>query len=108
MHNALRDYLNLDVSLADLWRGFTDADERFTDLVRRFGGGGARVLRKDPLECLFQFLCSSNNNMISSFGESLGSVGGFEFHHFPALERLALVSEQELRNAGFGYRFVPS
>ncbi|KAH7681070.1 N-glycosylase/DNA lyase protein [Dioscorea alata] len=111
-HNALREYLNLDVSLADLWHGFTDADERFADLARRFGGG-ARVLRQDPLECLFQFLCSSNNNIgriekmvgvISSFGESLGSVGGFEFHQFPTLERLALVSERELRDAGFGYR----
>ncbi|KAJ0976940.1 hypothetical protein J5N97_012414 [Dioscorea zingiberensis] len=109
---ALRDYLNLDLSLAELWRGFADADERFAALARRFGGG-ARVLRQDPVECLFQFLCSSNNNIvriekmvgvISSFGESLGSVGGFEFHQFPTLDRLALVSEQELRDAGFGYR----
>ncbi|KAE8727856.1 N-glycosylase/DNA lyase OGG1 [Hibiscus syriacus] len=74
---------------------------------------GARVLRQDPLECLVQFLCSSNNNIgritkmvdfISSLGTHLGSVGGFEFHEFPSLERLSVVSEEELRQAGFGYR----
>lgn len=24
---------------------------------------GARVLRQDPVECLFQFVCSSNNHI---------------------------------------------
>jgi hypothetical protein len=31
-------------------------------------------------------------------------VGGFVFHRFPTIERLARVSEQEFRDAGFGYR----
>nr|XP_010930741.2 N-glycosylase/DNA lyase OGG1 [Elaeis guineensis]XP_010930742.2 N-glycosylase/DNA lyase OGG1 [Elaeis guineensis] len=110
--SALADYLNLGVSLADLWEGFAQADTRFAELARRFGGG-ARVLRQDPVECVFQFLCSSNNNIgriermvgvLSSFGEYLGTVGGFDFHEFPSLDRLSLVSEQELREAGFGYR----
>ncbi|XP_073003636.1 N-glycosylase/DNA lyase OGG1 [Typha latifolia] len=109
---ALADYLNLGVSLAELWRDFAAADSRFAELAGRFGGG-ARVLRQDPVECVFQFLCSSNNNIariekmvgvLSSFGRPLASVGGFEFHEFPSLERLSFVSEQELREAGFGYR----
>ncbi|XWS23703.1 hypothetical protein CRYUN_Cryun28dG0037800 [Craigia yunnanensis] len=41
---------------------------------------------------------------VSSLGTYLGSVGGFEFHEFPSLERLSVVSEEELRQAGFGYR----
>lgn len=44
--------------------------------------------------------------VLSSFGEYLGTVGGFEFHEFPSLERLSLVTEQQLREAGFGYRFA--
>uniref|UniRef100_A0A453DZI1 DNA-(apurinic or apyrimidinic site) lyase n=1 Tax=Aegilops tauschii subsp. strangulata TaxID=200361 RepID=A0A453DZI1_AEGTS len=68
---------------------------------------------QDPVECLFQFLCSSNNNIariekmvwtLAGYGERLGEVGGFVFHRFPTVERLARVSEQELREAGFGYR----
>lgn len=71
------------------------------------------MLRQDPVECLFQFLCSSNNNIariekmvwtLASYGERLGEVGGFVFHRFPTIEQLAQVSEQELRDAGFGYR----
>lgn len=110
---ALLDYLNAAVSLADLWRQFAAADERFADVSARLGGGGARVLRQDPVECVFQFLCSSNNNIariekmvwtLAGYGERLGEVGGFVFHRFPTIERLARVSEQELREAGFGYR----
>lgn len=110
---AVADYFNLGVDLGELWRGFADVDPRFAELAGRFGGG-ARVLRQDPVECLFQFLCSSNNNIgriekmvgvISSFGRRLGRVGGFEFYEFPTIERLALVTEAELREAGFGYRY---
>lgn len=43
-------------------------------------------------------------DVISTFGDYLGSVEGFTFHQFPSLDRLALVSEDQLRKAGFGYR----
>lgn len=43
-------------------------------------------------------------DFMSSLGDYLGNVEGFEFHAFPSLERLALVTEQQLREAGFGYR----
>lgn len=70
-------------------------------------------MRQDPVECVFQFLCSSNNNIkriekmvsvLESHGKHLGSVGGFEFYEFPSIERLASITETELREAGFGYR----
>nr|DAD24682.1 TPA_asm: hypothetical protein HUJ06_026146 [Nelumbo nucifera] len=108
---ALLDYLNMGISLGDMWASFSASDTRFADLAPHLGG--ARVLRQDPVECLFQFLCSSNNNIgritrmvdfISSLGSYLGTVEGFDFHEFPSLERLSLVSEAELREAGFGYR----
>ncbi|PRQ26598.1 putative DNA-(apurinic or apyrimidinic site) lyase [Rosa chinensis] len=109
--SALLDFLNMGISLAGIWEVFSASDSRFAELATHLGG--ARVLRQDPLECLIQFLCSSNNNIqritkmvdfVSSLGNHLGSVGGFEFHEFPSLDRLAMVSEQELREAGFGYR----
>lgn len=108
---ALLDFLNVGICLSDMWEGFAASDERFAELAPCLAG--ARVLRQDPLECLIQFLCSSNNNIgritrmvdyISSLGDYLGTVEGFEFHQFPSLERLSKVSEQELREAGFGYR----
>ncbi|KAE8100695.1 hypothetical protein FH972_018564 [Carpinus fangiana] len=108
---ALLDFLNAGISLSDVWAVFSASDPRFAELASHLGG--ARVLRQDPLECLVQFLCSSNNNIaritkmvdfVSSLGDYLGTVEGFEFHQFPSLERLAKVSEDELRAAGFGYR----
>ncbi|GAB4862094.1 8-oxoguanine glycosylase ogg1 [Ancistrocladus abbreviatus] len=108
---ALLDFLNAGICLTDLWDRFSACDGRFAQLAVHLKG--ARVLRQEPLECLMQFLCSSNNNIgritrmvdyISSIGKFLGTVEGFEFHEFPSLERLALVSEEELREAGFGYR----
>ncbi|OMO50697.1 hypothetical protein COLO4_37918 [Corchorus olitorius] len=108
---ALLDFLNVGISLAKLWQVFSENDPRFAELAKHLKG--ARVLRQDPVECLVQFLCSSNNNIgritkmvdfVSSLGTYLGSVGGFEFHEFPSLERLSVVSEEELRQAGFGYR----
>lgn len=110
---AISDYFNLKIDLAEMWRGFSDVDERFAVVAKGMGGGGARVMRQDPVECLFEFLCSSNNNIgriqkmvgvLSSFGRILGSVEGFQFHEFPSLERLGTVTEEELRQAGFGYR----
>lgn len=110
---ALLDFLNADVSLADTWKVFSASDARFAELARHLSG--ARVLRQDPFECLIQFLCSSNNNIgritkmvdyVSSQGTHLGHVGDFDFHAFPTLHQLSLVSEQQLRNAGFGYRLV--
>ncbi|XP_021896417.1 N-glycosylase/DNA lyase OGG1 isoform X2 [Carica papaya] len=108
---ALLDFLNARISLSQIWAVFSAADPRFADLALHLQG--ARVLRQEPLECLIQFLCSSNNNIgritkmvdfVSSLGLSLGVVGDFKFHEFPSLERLSMVSEEELRQAGFGYR----
>ena len=41
---------------------------------------------------------------LSSLGDYLGSVEGLEFHQFPSIDRLAVITEEQLRDAGFGYR----
>ncbi|KXZ55139.1 hypothetical protein GPECTOR_3g29 [Gonium pectorale] len=58
---VLRDYFNLDTRLADLAVGWAASCERFRAVSPHFPG--ARMLRQDPLECLFQFICSSNNHI---------------------------------------------
>ncbi|KAI6690942.1 hypothetical protein NL676_027770 [Syzygium grande] len=109
--SAVLDFLNADIRLGEIWEVFSASDSRFAELARLLRG--ARVLRQDPLECLIQFLCSSNNNIaritkmvdfVSSLGRHLGTVEGLEFYEFPSLERLLAVSEKEFRDAGFGYR----
>ncbi|GLC39594.1 hypothetical protein PLESTB_000809200 [Pleodorina starrii] len=58
---VLRDYFNLDTRLSQLATGWAASCSRFRDVSPHFPG--ARMLRQDPLECLFQFICSSNNHI---------------------------------------------
>lgn len=89
---------------------------------------GVRLLRQEPLECLFSFICSSNNNVAritqmlaairTEYGERLTlspsvsarlqAVGidadDQAFYVFPSLDRLCDAQEDRLREIGFGYR----
>ena len=58
---VVRDYFNADVSLVDMHAGFAANDARFRALAPYVGG--ARMLRQDASECLFSFICSSNNHI---------------------------------------------
>ena len=121
--NALddvRSYLNLDVKLAQLHKQFADADAaRFAPLLPFVRG--ARVLRQPPAECLFSFICSSNNNvkriagmverLCEAYGERLhpaaspsASPDQPAYYAFPTLAALATADEARLRALGFGYR----
>ena len=58
---AVADYFNLDVSLEALSVEWAAADDRFKKLEPFLPG--CRMLRQDPAECLFSFICSSNNHI---------------------------------------------
>jgi len=61
---ALLDYLNLGPGrprLAELARGWAEGDARYRRVAAALPG--ARMLRQAPLECLFSFVCSSNNHI---------------------------------------------
>lgn len=76
---VIREYFNADVELEALYETFSKADGRFRALAPRIDG--ARTLRQDPSECLFSFICSSNNHisrihgmvgkMCSRYGDAL-------------------------------------
>ncbi|KAK9096101.1 hypothetical protein Sjap_021598 [Stephania japonica] len=73
---ALVDFLNVGVSLVEIWGAFSASDSRITKMV----------------------------DFVSALGDRLGTVEGLDFYEFPSLDRLALVSKAEFRAAGFGYR----
>ena len=58
---AIADYFNLEVNLTALSAQWAEADERFRRLEPFLPG--CRMLRQDPAECLFSFICSSNNHI---------------------------------------------
>ncbi|BDA51122.1 N-glycosylase/DNA lyase at N-terminal half [Coccomyxa sp. Obi] len=118
---ALHDYFNLGSRMADLTAHWAERDPRFRSIHPYFPG--ARVLRQDPVECLFQFVCSSNNHisrihgmverLCRTYGTPLPIVADanadaypedLAFYAFPTLENLEKATDEALRAEGFGYR----
>eukprot|EP00051_Salpingoeca_urceolata_P005759 m.76907 g.76907 ORF g.76907 m.76907 type:complete len:481 (-) comp14528_c5_seq2:76-1518(-) len=114
---TLADYFQLSTPLAPLYKTWSSAHAPLKAVAARHPG--MRVLRQDPLECLFSFICSSNNNIARitmmldklriTFGELLHveertSGPSIAFHRFPTIKELAGIDEAQLRAMSFGYR----
>eukprot|EP01025_Chloroclados_australasicus_P062864 TRINITY_DN8274_c0_g2_i1.p1 TRINITY_DN8274_c0_g2~~TRINITY_DN8274_c0_g2_i1.p1 ORF type:complete len:372 (-),score=23.84 TRINITY_DN8274_c0_g2_i1:454-1569(-) len=124
--SVLQDYFNLSYKLNDMVQEWMTKDHRFQQIAPLFPG--ARMLRQDPVECLFSFLCSQNNHILriqgmveklaGQYGTQLptksmlsileGSseeeMSNFSFYAFPTLAQLQDATEADLRANGFGYR----
>ena len=59
--DMLKDYFQLDVDLDSLVKSWCAKDKHIERLATSFCG--IRQLRQDPVENLFSFICSSNNNI---------------------------------------------
>ncbi|XP_066295624.1 N-glycosylase/DNA lyase-like [Branchiostoma lanceolatum] len=111
--SILRDYFQLDVKLTDLYEQWCKDDPHFKQVSPNFTG--IRMLRQDPVENLFSFICSSNNHIsrISGMVERLCEaystqqyeLYGVTYYAFPTVSALAGRGvEERLRKLGFGYR----
>ena len=125
----LRDYFQLDTPLAPLYDEWGKCDDRLRRIAEVIPG--VRILRQDPVECLFSFICSSNNNvpritqLLKAFRQTYGKflmdlpcrqlddeglplLGGEivsrKIYSFPSLETLEAATDKGLREMGFGYR----
>jgi N-glycosylase/DNA lyase len=86
-------------------------DPAMGERVRRLPG--LRLMRPScPVESAFCFLTTSNNHLarihqmvraMASYGDPLSGAPS-EAKRFPPLERIAALTEEDLRNHGFGYR----
>jgi hypothetical protein len=75
---------------------------------------GLRLLRQEPVECLFSFICSQNNNiprikqliekLCKKYGDLLFQYNNIDYYSFPSLISLQKATETELNELGFGYR----
>ena len=107
--HSLSDYLGMDQDLDGFRKRFAD-DPCLGPALR--GYSGLRVLRQDPWECLFSFICSSTSNIpriklnVGAVAEHLGYSIGPESRDvaFPEPESVAEAGEQFLRDLGLGFR----
>ncbi|XP_077587137.1 N-glycosylase/DNA lyase [Stigmatopora nigra] len=110
---TLRDYFQLEVNLSDLFKKWGERDTHFKRIADIFTG--VRMLRQDPTECLFSFICTSNNHisriqgmverLCQARGNFLCQLDETSYYDFPSLSALAESGvESCLRELGFGYR----
>nr|CAA9274434.1 hypothetical protein AVDCRST_MAG63-3127 [uncultured Armatimonadetes bacterium] len=109
----IRSFLRLDdVDFPALAEGWCARDAHFAEAWAR--QPGVRVLRQDPAECFFSFLCASVapiarisgmlRGVASAYGQPLGCVGGVTLWAFPTTTQLAEADEEALRALGLGFR----
>ena len=111
--NLLKDYFQLKVNLSKLYKEWSQKDPIFKEICKSFEG--VRILRQDPVENVFSFICSANNNisrisgmvekMCSTYGELVDTFEDEKFYSFPSVQSLCSSGvEEKLRELGFGYR----
>jgi len=109
---ALRLFLQTEVALAAILKTFPD-DAPMRAAVAACPG--LRLLRQDPWECLASFILSSTKQIVQirqivallgeRYGEPLaGFTAGERHYSFPGPERLAELSEVDLRGCKMGFR----
>jgi N-glycosylase/DNA lyase len=86
--------------------------DRFVQrLVRTYPG--LRLMRQEPHQCLFSFVCASNTNipmirrMLYNLAKKFGGtvkVDGTEFSTFPSAAEINKAGIDDLRACGLGYR----
>lgn len=116
--------LGIEEEDVPLWLAYFDCDTDYNGIIDQFSsdetlkkaseaGRGLRILRQEPFETLISFIISQNNNIprikgiISRLCETFGEKceGGYAF---PAAEKLAALSEEDLAplRAGFRNRYI--
>ncbi len=110
----IRDYFRLDLDLPTLVLDFQAHDSHLAEALRAFPG--LRVLRQDPEECLFSFLCTPAAPLYRirggiaalcrAYGDPApqGEVAGVMHHGFPSASRLADASLPQMQKFGLGFR----
>ncbi|XP_075984061.1 8-oxoguanine DNA glycosylase isoform X2 [Anticarsia gemmatalis] len=93
----LEGYFRLDMDLGVCYKEWSSKDELFRKACNQFYG--IRMLRQEPVENLFSFICSQNNHIsrISSmveklcthYGEKICEYDGKDFYAFPEVEKLS-------------------
>ncbi|MDQ6723931.1 MAG: DNA repair protein [Thermoproteota archaeon] len=86
-------------------------NEKIRNIVQKYPG--LTILRQNSIQCIFSFLCSSNNNiprirlilrnLSKKFGKKI-VIDDMDFYTFPDLKSLSNASIQDLLSCGLGYR----
>lgn len=108
----------------NFWRIYLDADRDYANIKEAVNvndvmsaaigfGSGIRILRQDFFEALISFIISQRssipkiksciNKLCSLYGDKI-EFEGRDYYSFPTAEKIAALTQEELRAIGVGYR----
>lgn len=105
-----REFFRLDDEIERVFSTLS-RDPLVASLLSKYPG--LRLLRQDPEQCLFSFICASNTNiqmirrMLYNLARKFGArveCYGREFFTFPSASSLSRAPMAELQSCGLGYR----
>jgi N-glycosylase/DNA lyase len=108
--DAIVNYFALDHPLGDICRSFPDDPAM---IAARDFCDGLRIIRQPRWECLATFITSSMKQVahIRQISRTLRTrygqekrIAGYEVYSYPAPDRIAKLTEQDLRACALGYR----
>lgn len=107
--SLIKDYLRLGDDVRSIYADLSQCDTHLAEQIKRFHG--LRLLRQEPSETLFSFMCSAANsiNRISAaiedlagrYGDFICEENGVCYHAFPDCRRLADADLTASRSLGF-------
>jgi N-glycosylase/DNA lyase len=107
----IREYLQVNTNIRAVTESFPK-DEHLSAAVKECHG--LRLLKQDPWECLASFILSSTKQIVQiqqivamvceRFGERVPAASAEQWFAFPSAERIAALSEAELRCCKMGFR----
>ena len=108
MSEKLKDYLEENPQDADAICNKIIESARVREAMREYGG--IRILRQEAFETLFSFIISQQNNIarirliLENICRACGDDLGGGIYGFPPIERLARLTQADLRALGCGFR----
>jgi len=111
--SLVENYLRLADDVKAIYEQLSSRDSHLASLIDRFHG--LRLLRQDPTETLFSFVCSAANSiprimtaiekLASHYGNPICERDGKCYYTFPPIARLADADAASLsKNAPIGFR----
>lgn len=105
-----KQVFRLDDDIEKIIAGFSN-DVVVSEAIRMYPG--LRLMRQEPHQCMFSFVCASNTNilmirrMLKNLSRKFGvkvMIDGKEFFTFPTADSLNKANINELLSCGIGYR----
>ncbi len=106
--NFWNNYFDLDFDYESVRKKLSSVSDVMKKAIEY--ASGIHILNQDPWEAICSFVISQNNNIkrIKKIIDSLCNIYGEQnsagIHGFPAPEKLAYLTEDELKETGLGFR----